>query len=28
MDRLFDAFKVDEEDVRVVAMQILVELGR
>ena len=28
MDRLFDAFKVADEDVRVIAMQTLVELGK
>jgi hypothetical protein len=28
MDRLFDAFKCSNEDIRVVAMQTLVEIGR
>ncbi len=28
MDRLFDGFKVQDEDVRVIAMQTLVELGK
>jgi hypothetical protein len=28
MTRLFDAFKVDDEDIRVIAMQTLVEIAR